>query len=749
METEEKMKKKGKRNVSILTVFLWLALIAVMSVITITGINKSNALEVVRTITVKVDFNEFLQDESIEEENKEPLIENFLNYYFWMGKNKYNGIDFGTRYIGLENDIATYEVDIGSEDVNCMGFWMGELLSVYSVLSNNELLEVVNDYDNFFVEKLNSDQDIYEFSLSRRDAVRINIDISEGVEEVIGIGLMYHDSLPLGGNLVEESVSHLVYEIYPLPNMEYNIVVYTTKNMALEEDKVLNISEEDENIYYKRVSVGEEKSQYFFKLKEIVPGISSRINWKEDGTAVLNLQLKRADNLYSDIISGNSYYQCAIFVENLDENFTISDQYENDPEWLIATEEELINEEEFNSWGEGMLLEFDLDNNEYITRYIYHKFFSFVHITGSSTNRGTYKMIYGNTRYIYLKDKNILYCLVEPNGTQTIDLVCKEKNQSAGNRYNFEAKIINFYCSSGFACMDYWHSQYYIGGTFSEKAIKYNEDENTRIAVNKLVSGEKGNHTYYVGLFENETDEKTERIYNIDTVDGVGSTTIDMTGYDSSKEYYIYEVDENGNKIVDESLIYNKNRVLEEENIIKESVITSDKSIISSVSITSPDEPGIGSGEEFYDDNVITVTNVYQDIVTITKDYKEKVYIVRYETEEGGTFNGDTEEIVGEGETPVNVPKVELNENYEFDKWVVIKDGEEIEVNPSEYVITEDVTFIAKYKKIEGREPIVKPNENEEIDTGDIAIEMYIGSAIISIALIIIILIVIRKKKHC
>ncbi|MDO4283662.1 MAG: hypothetical protein Q4D02_08520 [Clostridia bacterium] len=734
MKVEEKMKQKGRRNISILTVFLWLALIAVMSVITITGINKPNALEVVRTITIKVDFSGFLQDEEFTEGNKNSIIENFVDYYFWIGKNKnYDPseiIEFETRYIGVENGIATYEVDIGSEDANYIKFWIDDLLR-YSVLSHNELLEV---YDNFFVEKLNLDQDIYEFGLSRRDAVRINIDTSESVEEVITAKLMYHDSFPLGGDLVEESEGKLVYEIYPLPNMEYDIAICTKRNEVLEENKVLNMGTAyGYQYYYKSVLVGEEKNDYYFKLKKINPELSSNIIWIDDKNVELGYKLNVYEKFYPPINSSNSnsHYYGMIFVEKLDDNFSISEEYINDSNWLIVNEEEIVNDK-LNQIHEGFI-KFDLTNNEYIPEYVYANFFEWNQVSYSWKE---------NIQHIYIKDKNILYSFMRFDRNQINQKIKLTYNgTNTENTFHFNTKAITFYNIP----ISAWFQQYCLGFTLGEKSIGYREEEKSSITINKLIDGEEGNNTYYIGLFENETDEKTDKIYRMDIVDSVGSTTIEMTGYDRSKEYYIYEVDENGNKIVDENLVYNKNKVLENPNVISSGKVSNDKNIVSALLTASSEEPAIGAGEEYYINNMIDVAKTYEDIVTISR---EKVYVVRYETEEGGKLNGDTEEFVKQGETPISIPKVEPNEDYEFDKWVVIKDGEEIEVNPSEYVITEDITFIAKYKKIENTLPEV--TEEKPVDTSDINVWQYVGIAIISVIIIVIIVIILltnKKKK--
>lgn len=80
METKEKIKKKGKRSISIVTVFLWIILVLVMTVITVMSFEKSNALESEAT-GLAITFNKNTAvSESYYEANNKPL--SYIEIYY-------------------------------------------------------------------------------------------------------------------------------------------------------------------------------------------------------------------------------------------------------------------------------------------------------------------------------------------------------------------------------------------------------------------------------------------------------------------------------------------------------------------------------------------------------------------------------------------------------------------------------------------------------------------------------------------
>jgi len=78
-----KRKKRIKEQISIFTIILWIALIATMTVVTINGISRSNALEGnTRTITLKIDFSELLENLEIKEaEEIEAFMERYIDVF--------------------------------------------------------------------------------------------------------------------------------------------------------------------------------------------------------------------------------------------------------------------------------------------------------------------------------------------------------------------------------------------------------------------------------------------------------------------------------------------------------------------------------------------------------------------------------------------------------------------------------------------------------------------------------------------
>ena len=208
------------------------------------------------------------------------------------------------------------------------------------------------------------------------------------------------------------------------------------------------------------------------------------------------------------------------------------------------------------------------------------------------------------------------------------------------------------------------------------------------------------------------------------------------------KNYYLYEVDQNGNKIKTEGYVVN----FDDTYDFRTSEITTDKEIVSSVKSGIDNanqfptdilvEESTGTGEADYVDNMLTVKDIYQTTISIGD--KKATHHITYETEEGGSLEGDKEETVFTGETPQNIPALVPEEGYEFDKWIVVENGEEVEVNPSEYVVTKDVTFIAKFKKVD---TIV------DIDTSDIQVWVYVVVAIVAVVGIIVVVFIVRKNK--
>jgi len=758
-----------------------------------------------KIVTIKIDFTDLIKDRGITEQSEiETLLESYNIFLGLIDKDRpISFFTLKTKYISSEKStIGVYEVEI-TNDVKYIEL-LGGCYEQYDAIFDGGLLELTwhsrasNGYFNLlinrggnYIQKILDGVDKYDIVLEKKEEITINTS-----EEITKIGVLNHTNKTIEyvrgrdgkfnfkkSNRCEYDIIFEPYDVYTdyYGNREYKYQYRGVYEDGKElEQKVVYAPYfgVEINSYYRTIKQGENKSEYTFETNG---QFESSILWEDDKHAKLQFKLRENWLFYgkygkygysnfsgyyeTDIYKTYDYYyyyKYIVFIEQLDENFKISEEYEKDSKWLIANEEEIKDTKfEIPEYAKKYL-KLDLENNEYIPEYVYANLFlnnfNIFDIMSSETYIKSNEKIYN----IYIKDKNMLYCLVpadKPNIMISVNLEYNCDKDEKDKVFNFNTKSILF--NNQINPCERFYEQSYVGSTLTKKQITYNEDIKTRIIINKIVENKEENKIYYVGLFDNENDSNTDKIYEIDVVNGKGNVKIEFDGYDENKKYYIYEVDESGNKIENDKLIYNKNKVLENVNKKEEYNILSNNSIISSVYstlanegylginvegglktvlITLSEDIGKGMGEDYYKDNSLVATEVYEDIVTISEN-NEKPYLVRYETKRGGKLEGKLEEVVMEGNKPVNVPNIRVNDGYEFDKWVVIKDGKEVEVDPSEYVILEDTTFIAKYKEI-------KIIENE--DTSDINVWLYVGVAVISIivAIIIVIVLVIIKNKN-
>ncbi len=755
-----------------------------------------------KIVTIKIDFTDLIKDRGITEQSEiETLLESYNGFLGNIDNERIsNSFILKTKYMGSEKStIGVYEVGV-TNDIKSITISVP--YEQYDALLDGVILDIIgnargdNGYINIkafalYAQKILDGVDKYDIVLEKKEEIIINTS-----EEITRIGVLNHTNKTIEyvrgrngkfnfkkSNRCEYDIIFEPYDVYTdyYGNREYKYQyrgVYED-GKELEQKMVYTPYFGVEiNSYYRTIKQGENKSEYTFETNG---QFESSILWEDDKHAKLQFKLRENWLFYgkygkfgysnfsgyyeTDIYKTHDdyyYYKYVVFIEQLDENFKISEEYEKDSKWLIANEEEIKDTKfEIPEYAKKYL-KLDLENNEYIPEYVYANLFlnnfNIFDRMSSETYIKSNEKIYN----IYIKDKNMLYCLVpadKPNIMISVNLEYNCDKDEKDKVFNFNTKSILF--NNQINPCERFYEQSYVGSTLTKKQITYNEDIKTRIIINKIVENKEENKIYYVGLFDNENDSNTDKIYEIDVVNGKGNVKIEFDGYDENKKYYIYEVDESGNKIENDKLIYNKNKVLENVNKKEEYNILSNNSIISSVYstlanegylginvegglktvlITLSEDIGKGMGEDYYKDNSLVATEVYEDIVTISEN-NEKPYLVRYETKRGGKLEGKLEEVVMEGNKPVNVPNIRVNDGYEFDKWVVIKDGKEVEVDPSEYVILEDTTFIAKYKEI-------KIIENE--DTSDINVWLYVGVAVISIivAIIIVIVLVIIKNKN-
>ena len=419
----------------------------------------------------------------------------------------------------------------------------------------------------------------------------------------------------------------------------------------------------------------------------------------EDTYAIQQIKWSDKDIGKAEIVLGNtstyiyrieSFYigNEAIYIQELGDDFVLSSEYENNTRWKII--DSVLDESEILSL---------FDENIAI-------------------------------KYIYVKDRNTIYWKynISDIWTQSEPIYVYYKNYSIAND---KREILTSHKSS----------MLYTSGNDSTNMVElkspnlgFEHLEERNILIQKFdIDGE-----YYVGVFE---DNQLLKIEKLEVRDGNGSVQIGIENYDENKNYTIYEVDENGDKLNNETYSVS----FTDHYDMRNAEITSDRTIVSSVKsgmvnaaigkVTASIEESEGTGENDYVDNMLSVTDIYQAKVTIGE---EKEYKVTYETEEGGKLEGETEEYVKDGETPEKVPTPVPDEGYEFDKWVIVENGEEVEVDPNTYVPTKDVTFIAKFKKID---KIV------DIDTSDIQVWIYVVVAMVAVIGIVVVVLIVRKNK--
>ena len=647
-----------------------------------------------RKITLKIDFSDFLNADNIlinnqnvsVDEIKEQLIPFFYSNFCLLNDQKYID-EYISKYLGLEENIATYEISYYSSEANCIEF----RCYICSILENGKVLEHYVDENGYWycTKELAEGQDVYKFEVKQNSKLRINVETSKSPEDfrvVLYTGDLFAGEL----DIIEKSDTFTTYEVNNIPATNYTIYFDFEKDKledsleysVYEGDTLLDIKDGD---YLKTVTYpGEDEYNFKIITDEKYSNLSqiySNVEWIDQEKKEVLLEFGVDNSVYKD---GCDY---VVFAEKLADGFTISSEYENAPNWLIVNEDEIINDTFTDS---NHFVKLDLKNNEYIPEYVYANLFFL--------NRGSKWS--GKYQYIYLKDKNILYGIVKYSTPYfKIHLQYQGDIINANIPVNFETKVICFYNVYSGGCGGGYDYQYYTGSTLEGKTLNLTNTTIAKIDVNRLIENEIGNATYYVGLFENEEDNITSKIYQIDTVDGIGSTTITIENYDNTKSYYIYEIDKFGNKVSNEALDYSKNKVMENIKPEENRKIDTNKNIVSMVGTKDPNVVGVGLGEYYYNNNVMNINYVYKDIVTISSNYEEQIHVVKFEAGEGGRIEGETSRVVKNGETIDTIVNAVANEHYSFDKWIVMENGVEKEIDPSSYIITEDTTFIAKFKE--------------------------------------------------
>ena len=741
MESQEKAKKENKRKTSIFTVFLWLMLIAVMTIITVNGIVTQNAVEDSDVLRIRVKV------EGLETEEIKEAYQN-LNIQVVRSSTVYATFDF------IEQDNEGYYIYEASKDFisNIKYSYEIRLEKVYvdgfaQEIESDELSNDSNDYYGNSYVSVNDNVDyIVKITYMPEAKMKVNLKIEGTTDEEI-IEQIYKESwfgfdqdsgeFSASFSNIENGVAiYIADKIVPNSSIRlYHGYIYYLNSNSMELPREYEINNEKIFVsgsdYNERVNLGEiapgevlEINVTAYYMLDDTTNVSKSVKWidKDIGKAQIELGYTSVASLIieTNIDTGGIFI---LYQDTLSDEFELSAQYQNDSEWSIL---DTISEEQEYGIPVDIFNEVFKVEDESVTAV---------------------------KKYVYVKDSNTIYWLEDEikfkNGSTYINVIYKDYeklNPEIHLESNQEANLLYYGLNQ---------NGYLERYNISSPKLKFSHTVDVILKVNKLVQGEKGTHTHYVGIFEDEASNKTDQVYEIITTDGEGNITIELD--DKDKTYYVYDVDENGNKILDEEVEYSKNKV-EFGGYVRESKIESDSQVVSSVIsgefdgdktqmieddyliyyhyFEAPAEETVGAGEEKYVDNVLSVKDIYQEEVIISSEAIQ--YKVSYEADEGGTLEGEVEELVEKGKTPQNIPTPIPEEGYEFDKWVVIENGQEIEVNPNEYVPAQDVTFIAKFKEIE---KIV------DVDTSDIQVWGYVGVALVAITVIVLVVVILRKNK--
>ena len=481
--------KVKKRSTSVITICLWLLLIVVMSTIMIGSIVERNKIGYDTTIIVKMDFTDVLADDSISEYDKQSMINTFYNDLHFVDYNGESSYKKST-YLGLEGNIASYQLEFNKANVNYIQIY--ESLTwddKFHILENGNLL---NQSGAYFVTEFNPDQDVYEFTVKPDLKIKVSIDYTETILFPFDVYLTQGNgkndrAISVDYWSTDEGIG--TFNVSVIPNLDYSFnfqfdideltdhiqyTVYDENGIALTESN---------GNYVKDVAYESGKQEYQFRVESNansdIPGIYSDIQWvdKEKQTALLEYRVGK--DFYNKLSGRDEGY--VVFAEKLADGFTISSEYEGKSDWLIVNEDEIINMK-FTDLYNCLIL--NLDNNEYIPEHVYANFFG---------SPGYPFIIEWNEKYqyIYLKDKNILYTILDyPGSYQTIKLQYNGNTESnADLTVNLETKVIHFYDDYKDSC--YHATQQYIGNELVGKSLKVAKNTSANIEINRLVKMKK------------------------------------------------------------------------------------------------------------------------------------------------------------------------------------------------------------------------------------------------------------------
>lgn len=775
METKEKVKKKGERTTSIFTVLLWLALIVTMLIIFVNGNINKNALETdENTQTLKISVAGVDVTEEIDEKFKNLKIKDSDNGTFYQ----YLGVDEEGKYIyEMVSDEHGTNVNLYMPDIDGYRLYLSETKCIIgqkeysrggSISYDNSLERyyyspkidrVWSDEIEWFVTGFKNEIEIEALYKETTTSLEIKTTFENIPDGEITRELYENLQFVLKAQYNNCPYDNLIFEFDRIEDGKY---VYTSNGKILYEDF------NDCEIYINNNKYGDYKfdttytmgeytvtrsysnsnvtipSSYFVDGKNELDinisygneryGAYENVKWVDKEGKIANVSIEYLHDKITGIDENDKY-----FVEKkLSSNFELSNEYENDADWKILDN---VSDENFQlfvitSNKEEFLIPKDVA--EQLFEEVIYKGYTYIK----------------KVSHVYVKSTNTVYSYY--CGTELVDNGFKE----SFNIKLKESPIIDTTIVSGTTSVRFITDYYDEGGCGSSKSdycgiytleptyLKYDLNNKFNIKVN--YTGNKNNSDVYVGLFTDDTSENTSTIQKIDNKNAI--FTLENINVDDN--YYVYIVDENGNKISNSSIVYDKNKV----DIIyidnsKKRELLSLTDVVSSVG-------GNNNGTFYIDktsfvDNCITDFMEYEDVINITieekevRDIKIEEVWIDYDNKYNTRPNSAQVEIYANGE------KIDLITIEDKDWKYVLEELEKYDENGNEIIYTIKAVAIDQYETtiegdmVTGFKVINKLIVTEEsVDTSDINIWMYVIIAIVSVGVIIIVCVVIVKSKN-
>ncbi len=345
---KNKEKEKIKRKISVFTIMLWIALIATMTVVTINGISRSNALEGnTRTITLKIDFSEYLTNENYK------YYESFLEEYVYeiiltKSKNLDDYHEVKVDYLGSENDsIGIYEIEVPEEaKYYILDYDNSWIRDYYNLVNSNQTVEEILYYNEIYHGfKIENDLDEYNIKLveKERKSVRVKIDFSEDL-----VNENIEDEDEINEFLKDKKYRFIsLYENIINRPSEYNTDLYN-KYRGNEENKI-GIYDVEVPEGAKYIALEEYNNDYnLVGENHIIEEVKDNYNNKiyngikiKDGIEEYNVKLVEKEKRTVRIKIDFEEYLRA---ENIEDEYDIEEFFKEVKEKFIAINSDVINE---------------------------------------------------------------------------------------------------------------------------------------------------------------------------------------------------------------------------------------------------------------------------------------------------------------------------------------------------------------------------------------------------------------------